>query len=93
MASLSTRDPSTDSRAGKLISAPSMAIDTTATPPYANERRKYSGKISKADSATATMSPLNATVRPAVCTVRAIACSVPSPAAISSRNRETMSRL
>ena len=70
-----------------------MASSTTAMPAKANDRRKYSGKTSRAASDTATVKALKATVRPAVSTVRTTAACGSRPLRSSSRNRETMKRL
>jgi hypothetical protein len=68
-----------------------MAMMTTPIPAYANDRRKYSGKITMAARATATVADEKTTVRPAVCRVRATAASVSPCRASSSRNLLTMS--
>ena len=66
-----------------------MATSTAEMPPAPMDRRKFCGKNSSDESATATVSPEKATVRPAVATVRATASSTDAPARSSSRKRET----
>lgn len=79
--------------AGSTSSVVNTAAASTASPAYANERRKYSGKTSSAASASATVRPEYSTVRPAVRTVVVTAAAVSAPPASSSRNRLTMNRL
>ena len=45
-------------------------MTTTPIPAYANERRKYNGKINSAANAAITVAPLKTIVRPAVDTAR-----------------------
>ncbi len=77
----STFGPSTPSNAGSTVSAATIATSTAEMPPAPMDRRKFWGKSSSEDSATATVSPENATVRPAVATVRATASSTEEPRA------------
>jgi len=91
MDSALTRWPSTASRAGRTVSAPTIATSTAAMPPKPIERRKTCGKISRLPREIPTVSPENATVRPAVVMVARSAVSTsPSAFGSSSRNLLTM---
>ena len=66
---VSTRVPSTASRAGRATTAETTARAVVAMPAYAKERRKYCGNTSSAERDTATVRPEKITVRPAVRTL------------------------
>ncbi len=90
---LSMRSPSSARSAGSVTIAPVAASATTGIPAYANDRRNTMGNSSSADNDAATAIALNSTVRPAVATVVVTASGTASPAASSSRKRETTKRL
>ncbi len=89
----SMRCPSTASSAGSSVSVTSAAESGTAMPASPIERRNVCGNTSREARAAATVSALNTTVRPAVRTVAPTASRDPRPRAISSRKRDTSSRL
>ena len=70
-----------------------MAISTAAMPPYPMLRRKPCGKISRLESAAATVSPENITVRPAVVIVRRIATAGAVGSSRGSRASSSRKRL
>ncbi len=83
------RWPSSRSRAGRRVSAATMATVTAAIPPNPIERRNAWGNTSRELMAAATVSPENSTVRPAVRMVVVMASDGSRPASSSSRNRLT----
>ena len=88
-----TRFPSRASTAGSTPTATTAAISATTRPPKPMENRKSWGKIMSAASAAPTVTALNSTLVPAVRMVTDRASSPGPVRAISSRYRDTMSRL
>ncbi len=79
------RLPSSSRIAGSTVSDTVAAIAATTRPAYPMERTASSGKNSRPDNATATVTAEKATVRPAERMVAATAGPVAAPAANSSR--------
>ena len=88
-----TRQRSSASTAGRNTSALVPAISATRMPPIPIERRNGCGNTSRLLSTAATVAQLTATVLPALAIVRRSAASHGPAGAISSRYRETISRL
>ena len=91
-AHLSMLWPSMPKMLGSTITESSAARPTALIAPKATDFRKACGKISRPESATATIAAEKTTVLPAVAVVFRTAVGTSLPSASSSRKRETMNR-
>ena len=78
--------------AGSRVRAAATETTPTIIAPAAMLRRRFVGTKNMPKRAITNVAPLNSTARLAVAAVRWMAASLSSPAARSSRKRETMNK-
>ena len=88
--SLSTRWPSTPSRAGRKVTDAATEKNTTSAPAMPSERSPGEGKKARPTTPTITATPLKKTERPARAVVTPTASLTVAPLCSSSRKRDTM---